>query len=87
MNHMEIPEVEEGQRLCERDEHRYQLLCDLQSARGLGLSEIRELLDLLDMRRPLIGFTGNNLGRALVKAGVVRAAGTKPRRLFTRTRR
>lgn len=79
---MELPG--EWELLSERDGYRFSLLCDLQAARGLYLSEIRELLDLLDMRRPPIGFTGNNLGRALVKAGVVRAAGTKPRRLLTR---
>lgn len=77
----------EDQALSARDEYRYRLLCDLQSARGLHLSEIRELLELLDMRRPLIEFFGNNLGRALVKAGIVRAAGTRPRRLLTHTRR
>jgi hypothetical protein len=81
---MEIPE---DHVLSPRDECRYRLLCDLQSARGLHLSEIRELLELLDMRRPLIEFFGNNLGRALIRAGVVRAAGTNPRRLLTHARR
>lgn len=81
---MEIPE---GSVLAPRDESRYQLLCDLQVSRGLYLFEIRELLDLLDMRRPAVEFFGNNLGRALIKAGVARPAGRKPRRLLTRTRR
>lgn len=63
-------------------ERRFEELADLQASRGLYLPEIRELLALLDARRPPVEFFGNQLGRALRMAGVKRASGRRPRRLL-----